>query len=474
MSNNANRVFPKYQPVKFTEYLPNECMGNNYEYQSIANHSDIATFQVFVNPCDGTTNSIPNPTFDPDDTPVPNWEWTITGGFALPGSGACKANDSSAASLYKDDLFVIGNAYQLAITIDSLVGSVQVYNGSTLLANVTALGETLISFIATAEDLTISFDNVSHYGCIGSVNAYSFSPNMAFGIVDTNGDTVAVADYINDPEYFTFVSNTVTIAFPWSDFNLADDCYSIVFADGCTNTNGQLGIFNQSFCSADAGWQEVLVDLEPFTYEQAIDPGTGDLSCSVKANNSGLISGATGSLISTETQLAEGLCYEITINGATTDDPGTITFYAGTATHVFNVNPIAAYPQTFQITAAGGTQFKMEFNVGNASYMQLFGFSLALCDPLDFVFDYQSQSFKLANGHPCTHLLSFTCSEDALGYVFEGSGFEPNVRLVSQRFNLIPEEIREFYHSNTGTKQVYYGEYREGYNFVTNDPMPGS
>lgn len=469
MSNNANRVFPKYQPVKFTEYLPNECDSATYNYQSIANHSDTATFQVYVNPCDGTTNSIPNPTFDPDESVVPNWEWTVNGGFSLPGSGACKANDSSAASLYKDGLFVIGNAYQLAITIDSLVGSVQVYNGATLLENVTALGETLISFIATAEDLTISFDDTSHYGCIGSVNAYAFSPNMAFGIIDVNGDTAAVADYINNPEYFTFVGNTVTIAFPWSDFNLADDCYSIGFADGCTNTNAQFGIFNQGFCSGDDGW---TVDNGTLSGGITFDLDGDPLECVLSADNTAGGVAATGTITSTATQLTIGMCYEITVNDASTSGGGTIRFYCGTAFYDLDLS-IGIYPVTFQLTCAGNTTFSIEFQNDAASTTLLYGFQLTLCDQTDYVFDYESQSFKLANNHLCSHLLSFTCYEDALGYIFDGSGFQPNVRLVSRRFDLIPEEIREFYHSNTGTKQVYYGEYREGYNFVTNSLIPG-
>lgn len=469
MSNNANRVFPKYQPVKFTEYLPDECMGNNYVYQSIANHSDIATFQVYVNPCDGTTNSIPNPTFDPDESVVPNWEWTVVGGFSLPGSGACKANDSSAASLYKDELFVIGNAYQLAITIDSLVGSVQVYNGATLLQNVTALGETLISFIATAEDLTISFDDTSHYGCIGSVNAYAFSPNMAFGIIDANGNTAAVRDYINNPEYFTFVRNTVTIAFPWSDFMLLDECYSIGFADGCTNTNAQFGIFNQGFCSGEDGW---LVDNGTIDEGITIGINPAEETCSAIADNDPGSGAGIGTITSTATELTLGMCYEITVFSAGSTGGGNILFYAGTNFYDLDTS-IGIYPVTFQLTCAGNTTFKIEFQADVASVVTLSSFQMTLCDTTDYVFDYKSQTFKLANGHLCTHLLSFTCNDDALGYVFEGSGFEPNVRIESQRFNLIPEEIREFYHSNTGTKQVYYGEYREGYNFVTKDPIPG-
>jgi len=461
----ADSVFPKYQPIQFQEYLPTECLSKQYIFQSIAQHGDFATFQVFVEPCDGTTNSMPNPTFGPADGDGP---WTVTGGFSLPGSGACKANDSSSASLYKDNVFVIGNAYQIAIFIDSLVGSVQVYNGAELIQNVTALGETTFSFIAVAEDITISFDNVSHYGCIASINAYAFSPNMAFGIIDANGDTAAVVDYITSPQYFTFVNNTVTIRFQWSDFNLADECYSIGFADGCTNTNAQFGVFNQGFCSGDDGWEVDNGNLaDGITFDLDGDP----LECTLVVENDPVTAGAIGSITSNATDLTVGMCYEITINDANASADEIITVYCGTATEVINVSA-TTFPYTFQLTCTGTTVFKIEFDMQTGNLLNIFGgFQLTLCDQADYTFDFVSQSFKLKNIYECTHLLTLTCNEDALGYVFDGSGFEPGVRLVSERFDLVPEVIREFYHSNTGTKQVYYGEYRKHFNF-TMENMP--
>lgn len=456
-------IFPKYQPIQFEEYLPNECRAEMYDFQSIAEQGDYATFQVTVAPCEGTENIIPNPDFDPSESVEPNWEWTITGGFSTPGSGACKANDGSTASLFKDDLFVIGNAYQISIQLSSLNGSLQIYNGGTLVYTVYTLGVTTFSFIATAESLTLSFDDPENYGCIDSVEAMVFSANMAFGIIDENGDTAFVADFENNPEYFTFVENTVTIRFLWSDLMLANGCYRIGFSDGCTNTNAQFGIFNEGFCSSSAGWIVDNGDLaDGITFDVDGDP----LECTLNVSNDPVTVNAMGSITSSATELTVGMCYEVTIPSITTGGDGVVTFNLGTTAHNIDLQ-VVVFPYTFQATCAGNGTFSIGFDMETSNLILMEGgFSLRLCDTADYEFDYMSQSFKLADDHPCTHLISLTCEDNALNYVFVGSGFEPSVRLESEIYNSAPEEIRKAYHDNLGTKKVTYGEYRKHFFFV--------
>lgn len=459
-------IFPKHQPIQFEQYLPNECRAEEYDFQSLAEQGDYGTFQVNVNPCSGAQNVIPNPTFDPSESVEPNWEWTVTGGFAQPGSGACKGNDGSSASLFKDDIFVIGRAYQITVTMSSLNGALQIYNGTTLIYTIYNLGVTTFSFIATDTSVNISFDDPQNYGCIDSITALAFSPNMAFGIIDENGDTAFVATFDNNPEFFTFVENTVTIRFLWSDLGLSNGCYRIGFADGCTNTNAQFGIFNQTFDSQETGWQvnEIgPIDIEFLNLE---NPLSGDLEPAVQATEALMV----GSIVSTVTALTVGQCYEITIEPDYINDAdGLLRVYCGTSFVEFFLDGID--PLTKQITCTGNGTFTIEFEMNTSTIMAIFGFNVTLCDTADFEFDYMSQSFKLADDHPCTHLISMTCNQNALNYVFVGSGFEPNVRLRSELYNIAPEEIRLSYHENTGYKKLVYGEVRFHFFFVV-DMMP--
>lgn len=460
-------IFPKYQPIQFEQYLPNECRAEEYDYQSIYEQGDYATFQVIVGPCEGTLNVIPNPDFSPDESSVTNWEWTNVG-FSQPGPGACKENDGGSASLFKDDLFVIGNAYQMSVTVSSLSGSVQIYNGATLIYTIFTIGVSTFSFNATAESVTISFDDTQDYGCIDSITALAFSANMSFGIIDENGDTAFVADFANNPQYFTFAENTVTIRFRWADIGLSNGCYKIGFADGCTNTNAQFGVFNQGFCSGAAGW---TVDNGNLGGEITFDLDGDPLLCTLTVDNDPITVGAIASITNNVTELAIGMCYEITISSITTGGDGVVTVYCGTATEVIDLQ-VVSFPYTFQLTCTGTNEFKIEFDMETSNLILIEGgFSMTLCDPADYEFDYMSQSFKLADEHTCSHLISLTCNDNALNYVFLGSGFEPSFRIVSEIYNSTPEEIRESYHDNVGMKKVYFGEYRKHLFFVA-EHMP--
>lgn len=452
-------IFPGYQPIQFEQYLPNECRAELYEFMSLAEQTDYATFQVQLEPCEGVENVILDPTFAvPELGP-----WTPSGGFSLITGDACKADDGSTGTVIQPDIFVIGQAYQLQIVVASLVGTFQVYNGATLLANVSYVGLNTINFIAVHEDLTISFDNGEAYGCISSANAYPFSPNMAFGIIDENGDTAFVADFASNPSYFTFVGNTVTIRFTWSDIGLSPGCYRIGFADGCDNTNAQFGVFNQSLLNGDLGWDSDVNTLQAINFNVAGEDTYVEFTA-LGANE-------TGSITNNVTELTIGLCYRITIADASSDADGFIRFYCGTAFFDLDMT-IGIYPTSFDITCAGNGDFKIEPHMETATNIKIgLGMTVGLCDQADYVFDYMSQSFKLAHDHPCTHLIQVTCEEDSLDWAYVGTGFEPSVRLISEIYNSQPEELREHYFSNSGTKQVYYGEYRKHFFFVV-EMMP--
>lgn len=450
-------TFPKYQPIIFEPYLPNECKAELYDFKSIAEHTDDVTFQVIVEPCAGASNVIS----DPDFSDFENLSWLYSEGFGQAGGDACKGDNDTTGTLTQQDCFVTGTAYQLNVEVSSLVGEFKVYNGPTLIYTITQVGLTTFNFIAVATDLSFVFENPDYYGCIRSVAAYSFSPNMAFGIIDENGDTAAVGSYELTPQYFTFIDNTVTIKFKWSDFELADGCYTIGFAGGCTN-NGQFGAFNEKFDGCLIGWTTVIGTLTTVTCESLENPETGEVENAIEFTDATEL----GHIYNNVTQLIVGVPYRITVDAMSTDADGFLRIYCGTA---FNDFYLSGDTETSLICTGNGT-FKIEAHMETSTFIRLWGVTLTLSiepeDQIYYTFDYESQSFKVLEDHPCTHMINLSNNDNAFGMVFVGSNFSPCVRLQSEIYNSTPETIRKTYHDNLGTKNVYYGEYRKHFFFV--------
>lgn len=450
-------IFPKNQPIIFEPYLPDECRSDLYIYKSIAEHEDDITFQVKVNPCSGSQNVIVYPDFSEFESV----NWLYSGGFTLDGGNACKADDGSTGSVEQQNVFAIGTSYQIQIQVVSLVGEIKIYNGASVIYTVTQTGLTTFNFTAVATNLIIAIENGDYYGCVKTISARSFSPNMAFGIIDENGDTAAVASYELNPEYFTFKENTVTIKAKWSDFELADGCYTIGFAEGCNN-NGQLGAFNEKFDNCLYGWETVIGTLTTVTCEQLENPETGAIENCIEFTDAG----QSGYIYNQITELIVGLPYRITVDAMSTDADGFLRIYCGTS---FNDFYLSGDTDT-NLVCTGNGVFRIEAHMETSTFIRLWGVTLTIStepeNQIYYRFDYESQQFKVQDTHQCTHMINLSNNDNAFDFVFEGTGFAPCVRLESEIYDSTPEEIRKSYLDNQGTKKVYFGETRKHFFFV--------
>lgn len=440
-------IFPEHQPIIFEPYLPDECGCNDAVFRLLAKSTDVCQFQVIIAPCGGTQNSLCNPDFSPSEFTCNNW--VTTGGFTTDENKACC--DEATGTISQQGSLVTGNIYQVSIIIASINGTLYVYNGVTEVAQITEVGETIFTFTSVSQDISLEIQDNAHSVCISTISARTISNNMGFGIINSSGVTVAVADVVNNPEHFTFTKDRATIKFTWSDFGVEDgQCYTIGFSDGCTNTNGQFGIFNEGFDSCLTGWTINPGTIPSITCEELENPESGQVENCIEFDNTG-----TGDITSFVTELKIGNTYLITIDAMSDDADGFLRVYCGTAFYDFTVSGESA-----GIICAGNTTFKIEAHLESATYIRLWGFTLTLSNINETEFDYESHAFKIGENE-CTHLLNLSNDDDGMGFVFTGANFAPQVRVESVLKNSVPEFIKENYHDNLGKKQNYYGEYRK-------------
>lgn len=439
-------IFPENQPIIFEPYLPDECSCNDATFRLLARRSDVCQFQVIISPCAGSENVLCNPAFSASEFTCNNWE--TEGGFSL-NDAACTTEATGSVSQYQT--LVIGQVYQVVVNVTSIVGTLYFYNGPTLIASITEVGQSIVTFTTTSQDISLQILDNAHSVCVASIEARSISQNMGFGIINSSGATIGVADVINSPEYFTFTKDRATIKFNWDDFDVQDgQCYTIGFSDGCTNTNGQFGIFNESFDSCLTGWTINPGTIPSITCETLENPESGNVENCIEFDNTG-----TGSISSFVTDLKVGNTYLITIEAMATDADGFLRVYCGTAFYDFTLSGESA-----GIVCTGNGVFKIEANLQTSSFIRLWGFTCTLSNINETEFDYQSHAFKIGENE-CTHLINLSNDADGLGFVFEGSNFAPQARVESVIMNSVPEFIKESYHDNLGKKGNFYGEYRK-------------
>ena len=434
------------QHIIFEPYLPNECACNDATFRLLAKRTDTFQFQVKVAPCAGAENVICNPTFSASEFTCSNW--IAEGGFAL-NDGACC--EDATGTLTQFESLVTGNIYQCEILIESITGTLFIYNGLTEVAQITTIGTTVFTFIAVAQSISMEIQDTDHAVCIDTFSARPLSNEIAFGVINSNGGTLNVYDVFNSPDFFTFVKDTMTVKFGWSDFDVQEgQCYTIGYADGCTNTNAQFGIFNQGFDNCLSGWIINAGTIPSIECEVLENPETGDAENMIEFSNTG-----TGTITPFQSNLKVGLFYIITIDAMSTDADGFLRIYTGTTFYDFTVSG----EQNVQLCT--DTQiFKIEAHLQTSTYIRLWGFNLRIANILDFEFDYETTAFKIGENE-CTHVIGLSNDDDNLGLVFVGANFGPELRLESVIKNSVAEFIRETYHDNLGTKRVYYGEYRK-------------
>lgn len=432
------------QPVYFGE-LNNDCSCDADAVAQLVDNTDSTQFQFSLEPCPNAQSVIEDTIFnDPA-------EWTLGDNWSISYNQLClESGNLTGQEVVGQNVFVLGGYYQVNITVDSISdGSISVYIEGTLLGEIDTAGE--YTFYGFASDLQISpsglyrllisNNDIDVSACISEITAYQIYNQFKFVVYDANNNSYqAQISYANNPDYFSFVEDSLTVTIDWGELGVSNGCYYVCLLDPCTNTNGQnipISITNPNFTGNANGW-------------------TLGANWSYGANAVSYIAGA-GSLSQTifpTYSVFNRVTIEVTaITGDLNVYFGSVLMgtIQGIGTHIFNGTPYGGLDITLTPSAGGtGTVDSVTWNAP-AFY--------------EYTCDLQSNTFKLADYEDnCTMIINACNNEDGLGFIFNGSGFSPRLRLHAKLKQSAYASERNIYEDSLGTKRnVYYKRRKSKY-----------
>lgn len=434
------------QPVQFGA-VTDSCSCDAADGVQIVDNTDDTQFQFRLEPCQAAENLIVDTDLnDPAD-------WTFGGNWSMAYNQVCltAAGDNTWRYLIGEDVFEDGKYYQVKVVVDSIAdGYITVRIGSTILGTIDTSGTYYFYGIATDElgegRLLISnIDNEDVSVCISELAAYEILTDFKFAIYNAQSNSYQTEiSYINNPTYFEFVNDSVTVTIDWSALGLSDECYYICLLDPCTNYNGQntpITITNPNFTGNANGW---TLGASWVYNSNAVD--------------------WTGFIIPANNQLRQTIfptySYFATLQIVVTAITGTLDVYFGsylvgtissTGTHSFSATPYGGYALILEPSAVGGGTIDSITWNAPAFY--------------EYHCDSQSNTFKVGDfSNDCTLLINACNNEDGLGFVFNGSGFTPRIRLEAKLKQAKYQNERTIYEDSLGTKKnVFYRRRKSKY-----------
>lgn len=439
------------QPIVFD--LPTSCSSDDSSYIQIVDNTDITQFQIGLDVCSGQAQLLPDPNFSDATEYTLGSNWTIsnntlchTSGF---GSGVSTVYNFDSTSKY----------YTVSIIVDSISsGSIfNVYFGSTLVGTIQSTGtHTFYGFPAGyfgVTPLIISPSTATDEICISSLNVFWILTNFIFSIYDKNDVFQDSISYENDPSYFTFAEDSLTVTIDWAALNVSDGCYYICMSDPCENTGGQNyppNITNCSFASSLTGWNAGT----SWSYGgsgNAIATYAGDVNDDQIYQDDVFVN-------YTSTYSIDLIITAIT---------GTIEVYFGTAL-------VGTYTTTGTKVVTGIPVGNLDFSILITSGTVDITSACATALPSSYVCNSESQILKLGDyisDCPETLLINACNNEDGMGFIFDGSGFSPRLRLQAKLKQAKYTSERVVEEDSNGRKRVIYFNGKKSKNLVA-DLLP--
>lgn len=439
------------QPVFLGE--ADACSNNDFVYSQLVDITDTTQVQLKIEPCASAEQIIINSNFDCIGDSCDGWSFGTNVAITdcgLTWSGSTIANTSMA---YTDDLFTVDNYYQVNITVTSISGGgLNIYLGGTYLGNISSVGTFTFYGFATSPvlattHLSIQADTNGVEACISNVTSFEVLTNFMFVIFDSNGEALELVSYNNNPSYFTFAKDTVTISVDWSEFVSGYDlgsCYYFCVLDPCINTNGQnypANILNGHFIGNADNWNLGLA------WHWTADTLVGNAAMSNQISQINVFNNYTNTY-----------CIDINI-----DDGENIQLqvYFG-ETLVGTITTIGLH------TVCG-----IPYGNGSLTLNLVTGDKVVISyiepTPIqEYTCNLTSNFFKVDDySSSCTILVNACNNEDGMGFVFDGSGFSPQLRIDAILKEPKYKNDRSTYVDSKGKKSVYYFAGRKQKYFAT-------
>lgn len=442
------------QPVIFSEEI-DICSTDTTYYTQIVDNTDVTQFQLGLTVCNGQSQLLPDPTFADPTAYVLGNNWAISGNTLCHTSGF----STGMSSVYQ---LTDSKYYQLTIVVDSIStgASFNVSLGSTLIGKLTSVGTYVLYGFPVAffgsSPVVIAPSASTDEICISALSLFEVLTNFKVIVYDDENNFIDLFEYSSAPNYFSFAEDTVTITVDWANFSddpITNGCYYLCLLDPCLNTGGQNyppQITNGTFTGSATGWTLA----SSWTY------GSNAVSAvysATPANNTITQSNVFVNYTST---------YSVTV--VITAHTGNVSVYFGTD-YVGNCTGVG----TFVITGVpvGNLDLQLIITSGTATVTSVLATDITAAD---YVCDYQSNNFKLGDYScdcPETLLINACNDENGLGFVFNGSGFTPRLRLQGKLKQAKYNAERVVETDSSGTKKIVYYNRRKSKNLVA-DLLP--
>jgi hypothetical protein len=155
------------------------------------------------------------------------------------------------------------------------------------------------------------------------------------------------------------------------------------------------------------------------------------------------------------------LCYDIAFTVRNTVDEARVRVECGTFIGIWR-DAFGTYTEQFTYDGISDVVFRFESfgaPAPNAYYIEIDDAILTVADEcLDC--SYNSNKFILGN-HDCTHLVNVCNNEDGFGFIFNGSGFSPRIRLRSYLVRASYQSERDSFEDSAGKRTVQYFKRRK-------------
>lgn len=422
----------------------NTCSNDSeFVYNQLVDVTDTTQFQLRVEPCISAEQIIVNPNFETDS------DWTLGDNVGIADGQLCWIGETisgtSGSYANSTSVFEQNKYYKISITVVSIVGTLDVYMESELLGSISSVGTHdfygFANTLLSTGYLVICPQIDGTTACLNNVTSFEILTNFIIPIYDNDSNYVTKTSYDGNPQFFTFSKDTVTISIDWSELGITSGCYYFCVLDPCVNTNGQnypAVITNPTFTGSATGWQLGL----DWSYSANTVIGT---------------LGMSNTLAQTDVFSSYSNSYSIIveITAGTSID---LDVYFG-ETLVDTLTSIGTHTVTGIPYGNGSLSFVMQGG-SNITITSVIPVEIA---EQDYVCNMTSNMFKIADySNDCTLLINACNNEDGMGFVFEGSGFSPQVRLNAKLKEPKYSNERLTYTDSVGKKMNYYFKGRKG------------
>ena len=422
----------------------NTCSNDGeFVYNQLVDITDTTQFQLRVEPCISAEQIIVNPNFETDS------DWTMGDNVGIADNQLCFSGETiagqSGSYANSTSVFEQNKYYKISITVDSIVGTLDVYLESELLGSISSVGTHdfygFANTLLSTGYMIICPQTDGATACISNVTSFEILTNFIIPIYDASGNYVTKLSYDGNPTLFTFAKDTVTVSVDWSEFGITSGCYYFCVLDPCENTNGQnypSVITNTDFTGSATGWQLGL----SWSYSSNTVIGTYGMSNALSQTN--VFSSYSNSYsITVEITAGTGIDLDVYFGETLVDTLTSI------GTHTVSGIPYGNGSLSFVIKGGSNITITSVIPVEIAEQ--------------DYVCNMTSNIFKIDDySNECTLLVNACNNEDGMGFVFEGSGFSPQVRLNAKLKEPKYSNERLTYTDSLGKKINYYFKGRKG------------